>query len=375
MWRRETPHVLAALVRRFGDFDACEDATQEALLAAAGQWPRQGVPDSPRGWLVRVASRRLIDERRRETARRRREDGAATEPPPGPATGRDDSLAVLLLCCHPALRRPAQVALTLRAVGGLSTPQIAAAFLVPETTMAQRISRAKATLRAADVTVPTPTVNDLPARVAAVLDVLYLIFNEGYTTSGGEALTDAGLAGEAIGLTRLLHAAVPSHDEVGGALALMLLTHARSRARVDADGDLVALADQDRSRWDAGLIAEGIALVERLLPSGTVGPFQLQAAIAAVHAEASNWDATDWVQIRELYRLLDARYPAPVVTVNRAVAEAMAATPQAGLDLLDPLVDEPTLRRYHRLHAVRAHLLESAGRYGEADAAYALAAR
>lgn len=373
VWRRETPHVLAALARRHGDFSAAEDAVQEALLAAAAQW-RDGVPDNPRGWLLRVASRRLVDEWRSTSARHRREDAVAADPGPGPVSGRDDTLNILLLCCHPSLRRPSQVALTLRAIGGLTTAQIAAAFLVPEATMAQRISRAKSSLRDAAVTIAPPTTADLPGRVTSVLDVLYLIFNEGYATSGGDRLVDHGLAAEAIRLTRALHRALPSHDEVGGALALMVLTHARSAARTDAAGELVPLADQDRTRWDSAAIAEGIALVERLLPTGPVGAFQLQAAIAAVHAEARTWRDTDWPQLRELYRLLDEHHPAPVVTVNRAVAEAMADEPAAGLRLLDPLLGDPSLRRFHRLHAVRAHLLESAGRLDEADEAFASAA-
>lgn len=383
VWRRETPHVLGALVRRYGDFAACEDALQEALLAAARQWPRDGLPDRPRGWLVQVASHRLIDQRRSDGARTAREltDFAArpADADVAPAadvirSDHDDTLAVLLLCCHPALRRPAQVALTLRAVAGLTTAQIAAAHLVPETTMGQRVSRAKAALTAAGATIVAPSPADLPARVTAVLDVLLLVFNEGYATSGGDRLVDVSLTREAVRLARQLHAALPAHDEAAAALALMLLTHARTAARVDRRGDLVPLAEQDRSRWDAALIAEGVALVERVLPRGPVGPHQLRAAIAAVHAEATTWAATDWPQIRELYRMLDALEPGPVVTLNRAVAEAMAGAPADGLALLEPLDADPAMRRHHRLHAVRAHLLEMAGDLPAADAAYATAA-
>ncbi|GAB2488202.1 sigma factor-like helix-turn-helix DNA-binding protein [Jatrophihabitans fulvus] len=375
MWRRETPHVLGALVRRYGDIGACEDAVQEALLAASRQWPEQGIPDSPRGWLLRVASRRLVDHRRSDTARELRERADVDAPPPGPVSERDDSLHLLLLCCHPALPRPAQVALTLRAVGGLTTRQIAAAHLVPEATMAQRISRAKTLLRGHDTTVAPVGAADLAGRVAATLDVLYLIFNEGYAASAGERLVDVSLADEAIRLTRMLVDALPAHDEAAGLLALQVLTRARTPARVDAAGDLVPLAEQDRSRWDASAVAEGIAIVERTLPRGPVGPFQLQAAVAAVHAEARHWADTDWPQIRELYRMLDRIAPGPAVTLNRAVAEAMVEGPGAGLTLLEPLRTDPALRRNHRLPAVRAHLLELAGRADEADTEYAAAAR
>ena len=383
VWRRETPHVLGALVRRYGDFAACEDAVQEALLAASQQWPRDGVPDSPRGWLVQVAARRLIDQRRSDGARVARELADAAARPDdalvAPAVDavvpeRDDTLALVLLCCHPALRPPAQVALTLRAVGGLTTAQIAAAFLVPEPTMGQRISRAKAVLAAQDRAVPAPSPDDLAARVDTVLDVLMLVFNEGYATSAGARLVDLSLTAEAIRLTRQLQELLPAHDEVAGALASMLLTHARTPARTDAAGDLVPLAEQDRTRWDAALVAEGIATVERVLPRGPVGPHQLRAAIAAVHAEATTWDATDWPQIRELYLMLDAVAPGPAVTLNLAVAEAMALGPDAGLARLEPLRDDPAMRRHHRLYAVRAHLLEQAGRLAEADAHYATAA-
>jgi RNA polymerase sigma factor (sigma-70 family) len=381
VWREASPHVLAALLRRYGDFEACEDAVQEALLAAAQQWPTEGVPDNPRAWLVTVASRRLVDSRRAERARTRREqaeaDLAGIEP--GEVADRDDSLALLLLCCHPALSRPSQVALTLRAVGGLTTDRIARAFLVPESTMAQRISRAKARLRelgqagGAPFAVPPPA--ELPGRVEAVAHVLYLVFTEGHTATVGAGLTDVSLAEEAVRLTRRLHRLLPEEPEVAGLLALMLLTEARRPARLDADGALVPLAEQDRTRWDRALIADGIALVEAALPSGPVGPYQLQAAIAAVHAEATTAEQTDWAQVEVLYGMLAALTPGPVVTLNHAVAVAEVRGPEAGLAMLEPLLADPALRRTHRLHAVRAHLLERSGHPDEARAQYAQAAR
>ena len=374
MWREASPHVLAAVLRKYGDFEACEDAVQEALLAAARQWPDEGVPDDPKAWLVRVASRRLIDARRSERSRAEREVAVGLEEA-GPVGDHDDSLALLLLCCHPALSRPSQVALTLRAVGGLSTDRIARAFLVPESTMAQRISRAKARLRELDAPFAVPPPAELPARVAAVAHVLYLVFTEGHTATAGAGLVDVSLADEAVRLTRRLHALLPSDPEVAGLLALMLLTDARRAARTSADGALVPLAEQDRRRWDHALIAEGVALVEAALPSGPVGAYQLQAAIAAVHAEAATAAATDWPQIEALYDMLADLTPGPVVTLNRAVAVAETRGPEAGLALVDPLLDDPALRRTHRLHAVRAHLLERAGRRDEARAAYELAAR
>jgi RNA polymerase sigma factor (sigma-70 family) len=379
VWRDEAPHVLGALVRRYGDFEACEDAVQEALLAAARQWPAEGLPDNPRGWLVTVGSRRLVDARRARSARADREVAVAALADAGPAAERDDSLALLLLCCHPALSRPSQVALTLRAVAGLSTDRIARAFLVPESTMAQRISRAKARLRelghAGQALFAVPPPAQLPGRVAAVAHVLYLVFTEGHTATGGAGLTDVSLADEAIRLTRRLHELLPGDPEVSGLLALMLLTDARRSARVDADGALVPLAEQDRLRWDRRLIAEGVALVESALPAGPVGPFQLQAAIAAVHAEAATAAQTDWAQVEVLYRMLAALAPGPVVTLNHAVAVAEVSGPEAALAMVEPLLDHPALRRTHRVHAVRAHLLDRAGRGDEARAAYAEAAR
>jgi len=383
VWRRWAPEVLAALVRRYGDFDAAEDAAQEARLAATRQWPSEGVPDHPKGWLITVASRRLIDGWRSEQARVGREAlvGRRTrvdDPLAQVAVDegeRDDSLTVLLLRCHPALARPSQVALTLRAVGGLTTRQIARAFLVPEATMGTRISRARQRLREVGAGFGVPSVGQLPDRVDAAAQVLYLIFTEGHTSTTGGGLYDVSLAGEAIRITRQLHAQLPDSGEVAGLLALMLLTDARRGARTRDDGSLVLLAEQDRSRWDHSSIREGIGLVERALPTGPVGPYQLQAAIAAVHAEAARADDTDWVQIEVLYRMLADLAPGPVVTLNHAVAVAMVDGPKAGLDLIEPLREDRQLSRNHRLHAVRGHLLERAGRDDEARTAFALAAR
>jgi RNA polymerase sigma factor (sigma-70 family) len=371
VWRRESAHVLGALVRRYRDFDRCEDAAQEALVAAARHWPQGGVPDDPRAWLIRVASRRLIDGLRSDLARAARE--AKAEPEAGEAIGLDDSLHVLLLCCHPSLTAASQVALTLRAVGGLTTEQIAAAFLVPVPTMAQRISRAKATLAKAGARLGAVAAAEVPDRVRSVRQALYLIFNEGYTSSGGPALVDVSLTTEAIRLARELHRRLPSDTETAGLLALMLLTEARAAARTDAAGELVPLSEQDRSRWDRDMIAAGVRLLETALPHGPVGPFQLQAAIAAVHADTAAYADTDWPQILELYRMLDALAPSPVVTMNRAVAVAMTEGAEAALAMLDPLLAD--LGKHHRLHAVRAHLLELAGRGGESRAAYREAAR
>lgn len=385
VWRRESPHVLGALLRRHGDLEDCEDAAQEALEAAARQWRRDGVPESPRGWLIRVASRRLIDRERSDEARQDREAAvvaarpgdALIAPPPDADRGQeaDDGLQLLLLCCHPALTRISQVALTLRAVSGLTTAEIAAAFLVPERTMAQRLSRARATLREADARFTAPDASELPQRVAAVLDVLHLAFNEGFARTAGDTLVDASLTREAIRLTRSLAVWLPDHDEVAGALALMLLTQAREAARTDPRGDLVPLAEQDRRRWDAALIAEGVGILERVLPHGPVGRFQLQAAIAAVHAESKAWEDTDWQQISVLYEMLEHVAPGPAVTLNRAVAVAMTHGPAAGLAIVDGLLKDPAMRRHHRSHAVRAHLLEMTGDRSEAAAHYARAAR
>ena len=375
VWRTEAPHVLAALVRRYGDFDAAEDAVQEALLDAARQWPTEGAPANPRGWLVTVAGRRLVDRWRADGARTAREEADARRTPDADVGDHDDSLTLLLLCCHPALSRPSQIALTLRAVGGLGTAQIAHGFLVPESTMAQRISRAKATLREVEAPFALPPAAELPDRTAAVAQVLYLVFTEGHTATTGSDLTDTSLADEAIRLARELHRHLPAVGEVSGLLALMLLTDARRRARVDADGSLVPLADQDRALWDPAKIAEGIRLVEAALPTGPVGPYQLQAAIAAVHAEAATAADTDWKQIDVLYGMLADLTPGPMVTLNHAVAVAEVAGPDAGLAMLEPLRDDRRLRHHHRLPAVRAHLLDRAGRHAEARAEYAAAAR
>jgi RNA polymerase sigma factor (sigma-70 family) len=382
LWRAAAPQVLAGLVRRHGDFDAAEDALQEALLAAARQWPEDGAPADPTAWLLTVASRRLVDRRRSDTARAERERaearltprGSLVAPPPELASGLDDDVLLFLLCCHPTLPPSAQVALTLRALGGLTTAQIARAFLVPEATMAQRISRAKSRLRGLGPALTTVTAAELPGRVAAVSHVLYLIFTEGHAPSAGPLPHDVSLTTEALRLCRYLHERLPDVGEVTGLLALLLLTDARRDARIAPDGALVPLAEQDRTRWDADALREGIALVEAVLPSGPVGPYQLQAAIAAVHAEAAHAAATDWAQIEELYVMLDHVAPGPVVTLNRAVAVAMHRGPDAGLRLVEPLFGDPALRRYHRLHAVRAHLLELRGDVEQARAAYANAA-
>jgi RNA polymerase sigma factor (sigma-70 family) len=383
--RQLAPQVLGALVRRYGRFDACEDAVQEALLAAAVQWPGQGMPESPRGWLIAVASRRLTDQLRSERARRRREDTAAAQVPrdeslgPAPDDERppdhDDTLTLLFLCCHPALSPASQTALTLRAVGGLATAEIARAFLVPEATMAQRISRAKQSIKASGIPFRMPPELERADRLRVVLHVLYLIFNEGYTATSGPDLQRAELTREAIRLARVVHALLPDDGEVAGLLALMLLTDARRPARSVPDGALIPLAEQDRRRWLADSIEEGIALVTRALGRSPVGPYQLQAAIAAVHAEAGRAEDTDWPQILALYELLERISPNPMVTLNHAVAVAMVHGPRAGLDLLATLDADDRMAGHHRLDAVRAHLLEMAGDHAAARAGYRTAAR
>ena len=375
--RELSPQVLGALVRRYGDFDGCEDAVQEALLAASGQWPAEGTPANPKGWLTTVASRRWVERWRQDAARRRREQTAAALSPPqaDPAPAVDDTLTLLLLCCHPSLTQASQVALTLRAVGGLTTAEIARALLVPEATVAQRISRAKQRIKASGAEFRLPAEADRSERLAAVLQVLYLVFNEGYTASSGTALHRVELTGEAIRLTRQLHDRLPDDGEVAGLLALMLLTDARRPARTGPDGALVPLAEQDRSRWDAQAVAEGVALITRALASAPVGPYQLQAAIAAVHDEAARFEDTDWDQILGLYELLDRLAPGPIVTLNRIVAVAMVHGPEAGLGQLAAAEAEPALAGHHRVDAVRAHLLELAGDHEAAHAAYRLAAR
>jgi predicted RNA polymerase sigma factor len=383
--RALAPQVLGTLVRRHGQFDACEDALQEALLAAALQWPAEGVPDRPRSWLLTVAGRSLADHWRADSARRRRERVAALDPAghelaadPGAghrATGQDDTLVLLFLCCHPALSPPSQLALTLRAVGGLTTTQIAAAFLVPEATMARRISRAKQHIRDAGARFELPPQPQWTGRLGVVLHVLYLVFNEGYTTSSGSALHRAGLTAEAIRLTRLMHRLLPGEGEVTGLLALMLLTDARRAARTGPDGSLVPLAEQRRELWDAGQIAEGQALLTRTLGTVPVGPYQLQAAIAAVHDEAPAADQTDWPQILALYEVLAQVAPGPMVTLSRAVALAMVHGPKAGLALLGTLDADDQMTRTHRLDAVRAHLLEQSGDPAAARECYLRAAK
>ncbi|AVT30989.1 RNA polymerase subunit sigma-24 [Plantactinospora sp. BC1] len=383
--RRLAPRVLAALVRHYGNFEAAEDAVQEALLAAATQWPGSGVPESALGWLIRVASRRLTDELRSDLARRRREATVVAHTGPGqlfaPAAdvadpqGSDDTLTLLLLCCHPSLTPASQIALTLRAVGGLTTAEIARAFLVPETTMAQRISRAKQRIRAAGARFHLPPEEERAERFRAVLHVLYLIFNEGYTATAGPDVHRADLAAEAIRLARTVNRILPDDGEVAGLLALMLLTDARRPARTGPGGSLVPLAEQDRSRWNREYVDEGIALVTRTLSRAPIGPYQVQAAIAAVHAEAERAEETDWAQILALYQVLERLAPNPVVTLNHAVAAAMARGPQVGLALLAPLDADERVAGHHRLHAVRAHLLEMAGEPESARESYLTAAR
>jgi predicted RNA polymerase sigma factor len=370
------PRVLSALVRRHGDFDGCEDAVQEALLAAAEQWPAQGRPENPLGWLITVGSRRWTDAHRHATALRLREERAAAldSRRPDAIPGEDDTLALLLLCCHPALTAPSQVALTLRAVGGLSTAQIARALLVPEPTLGQRISRAKARIRAAGATFAPPPPAELPRRLASVLRVLYLIFNEGSTASSGAALHRVELSAEAIRLARRLQRSRPGDGEAAGLLALMLLTDARRPARTDGEGALVPLERQDRSRWDRRQIEEGRALVERALSTGPVGAYGLQAAIAALHDEAPSAAATDWPQILALYDLLAVVEPGPMVRLNRVVAVAMVEGPERALDALAEAERDAALAGHHRTHAVRAHLLERAGDRPGARAAFRTAA-
>jgi len=372
------PQVLGALARRYGDFDSCEDAVQEALQAASIQWPADGVPSNPRAWLIRIASRRRIEQWRNESARRRREETvAALEPPNDEDVGMtdDDSLTLLLLCCHPSLTTASQVALTLRAVGGLSTAEIARAFLVPEATVAQRISRAKQRIEASGGEFRMPRSDERAERLAAVLRVLYLIFNEGYTASSGSTLHRVELTAEAIRLTRQLHRQLPEGGEVAGLLALMLLTDAHRPARTRSNGELVPLTEQDRGLWDTQSIAEGVALITGSLARAQIGPYQLQAAIAAVHDEAPRAEETDWRQILTLYDLPQRITPGPMVTLNRVVAVAMVHGARAGLDALDAAEADPALAGHHRVDAVRAHLLEMTGDREAARTSYLAAAR
>jgi RNA polymerase sigma factor (sigma-70 family) len=369
--RELAPQALGTLVRRHRQFDACEDALQEALLAAALQWPKEGVPDNPLAWLITVAERRLTDEWRSESARRRREETDAVLEVARGVSGaeHDDTLTLLFLCCHPGLSAPSQLALTLRAVGGLTTAEIANAFLIPEATMAQRISRAKQSIKAAGAAFDLPPAAERKERLQVVMQVLYLVFNEGYTD------VRADLATEAIRLIRLLHRLLPAEGEVAGLLALMLLSDARRAARSEPDGTLVPLAEQRRELWDTAQIEEGVALLTRTLGRSAAGPYQLQAAIAAVHDEAASAEETDWSQILALYSVLEQVSPGPVVTLNRAVALAMVEGPRAGLDLLDTLEGDERMSHTHRLDAVRGHLLELAGDTAAARDAYRRAAR
>jgi RNA polymerase sigma factor (sigma-70 family) len=378
------PQVLGAVVRRYGHFDLAEDATQEALLAASVQWPRDGLPRSPKAWLISVASRRLTDMLRSEQARRRREVAAAEwsvtehgaaqagERPPGEA---DDTLILLFMCCHPSLSTASQIALTLRAVGGLSAAEIARALLGSEQTVTRRITRAKQSIKDSGMPFALPAPGELAGRLQAVLRVLYLVFNEGYAATAGTVLMRTDLADEAIRLTRALQAGLPDDAEVSGLLALMLLVHARHRARTSPEGSLIPMAEQDRNRWDRGLIAEGTALLTAALPRGPTGPYQLQAAIAAVHDEAASAEATDWAQIAALYGVLLRLDDNPVVALNHAVAVSMITGPRAGLELIRQLEADPRINADRRFHAVRAHLLEQAGDHAAALGAYRAAAR
>ena len=368
------PHVLGAVVRRFRDFAASEDAVQEALIAAVEQWPRDGVPENPRGWLVQVAQRRMADHLRREISRRNREAHVAEETPVAaapavdgePAMDPNDTLVLLFLCCHPALTPASAIALTLRAVGGLTTAEIAKSFFVPESTIGQRISRAKQSIKASRVPFRMPDADERGQRLSSVLHVLYLVFNEGYTTSSGAALHRTDLSNEAIRLAREVHKLLPESGDVAGLLALMLLTDARRAARTGPYGELIPLDEQDRALWDRRAIAEGVTLASAALSKGSVGEYQLQAAIAAVHDEAARAEDTDWVQILALYGMLKRMTDNPMVALNHAIATAMVSGSTAGLALLAPLEDDERLRGNHRLDAVRAHLLERAG---ERDAA------
>ena len=375
--------MLGVLCRRFGHFDEAEDAVQEALLAAALQWPREGTPESPRAWLVHVAGRKMTDHVRIEAARRRREGLVVSLVPPeeqvalGPdedAREYDDTLDLLFTCCHPSLSTASAIALTLRAVGGLTTLEIARAFLVPEATMAQRIGRAKETIRASGVPLAVPEGEERNGRLVVVTHVLYLVFSEGYTASSGAELQRVDLSTEAIRLTRMLRRLVPGDPEVAGLLALMVLTDARRAARTGPGGELITLDHQDRGLWNRAAIAEGVALVTEAMQAGAVGPYQVQAAIAAVHDEAARAQDTDWEEIVGLYDLLLRLSDSPVVALNHAVAFAMVHGPAAGLARLDALAADPRLQGSHRLDAARAHLLERAGRREEAAATYRLAA-
>jgi len=378
--RELAPQVLGPVMRRFREFSLAEDAVQEALMAATVEWPKKGLPENPRGWLIQVASRRMTDYLRSEIARRKRETAVAVEmdqvapPDPGTESDEDDTLILLFMCCHPALTSSSAIALTLRAVGGLTTAEVAHAFLVPEATMAQRISRAKQSIKNSGIPFQLPTVEDRARRLRAVLHVLYLIFNEGYTSSAGPELRRADLSQEAIRLARLVHDVQPQDAETSGLLALMLLTDARRLARTSPEGELIPLMQQDRALWDRGQIQEGITLLSSTLARGSMGPYQLQAAIAALHDEAARQEETDWPQILALYDLLRRLSDNPMVRLNHAIATAMVRGPRKGLELLDQLTTDSRLADQHRLDAVRAHLLEMAGDRREAVKHYRAAA-
>jgi RNA polymerase sigma factor (sigma-70 family) len=382
--RELAPRTLAALTRRYGHFDLAEDAVQEALLAAATAWAAGPVPDNPAGWFTTVATRRLTDLLRSEQARRRREQTEAARAlplvseapqPVEAAAEEDDSLVLLFLCCHPALTPPAQVALTLRAVGGLSTAEVARCLLLPEATITRRITRAKQSILAAGGRFALPEPADRAARLDVVLHVIYLVFTEGHTATSGDALVRADLCAEAIRLARIVRRLLPEQPEVGGLLAQLLLSDARRDARIAADGELVPLAEQDRSQWDRAAIEEGVALVTESLARRRPGPYQLQAAISALHAEAESYQETDWPQILALYGVLDRLADDPMVTLNRVVALAQVQGPAAGLTLLETVAADPRLADHHRLHAVRAHLLQDSDRPGEAAEEFRAAAR
>ena len=378
------PQVLAAVTRRHRDFAGAEDAVQEALIAAATQWPRDGIPDNPLGWLFQVAVRRVTDQLRSELARRRREDVIVSQgwleatfaPPPDAAIDveQDDTLLLLFMCCHPALTPASAVALTLRAVGGLSTLEIANAFLVPEATMAQRISRAKQSIKASKVPFTMPTDAERAQRLSAVLQVLYLIFNEGYVSSVGADLHRSDLSNEAIRLTRAAHALLPNDGEVAGLLALMLLTDARRAARTGASGELIPLDEQDRTLWNRKQIAEGVALISETLSKGSVGVYQLQAAIAAIHDEAARVEDTDWPQILAFYTLLKRMSDNPMVALSHAIAAAMVHGPDIGLKLIETLDSDPRMQGHYRLDAARGHLYDRAGDFERALVHYRRAA-
>jgi RNA polymerase sigma factor (sigma-70 family) len=378
--RELTPQVLGIVVRRFRDFAAAEDAVQEAAIAAVMQWPQDGLPENPRAWLTQVAFRKMTDHIRNDSARRRRETEVAEEAARAPVTGfhavpmKDDTLVLLFMCCHPALAPSSAIALTLRAVGGLTTAEIATAFLLPEATMAQRITRAKQTIKASGIPFQLPNPEERGVRLRSVLHVLYLIFNEGYTATSGPHLLRADLSQEGIRLARMALQLEPENTEIAGLLALMLLTDARRQARTGLDDELIPLSQQNRALWDRGKIAEGVALLSAALPKGSVGPYQLQAAIAAVHDEAERPEDTDWRQILALYELLKRMADNPMVILNHAIAAAMVHGPREGLNLLEGLKEEPRIAEHHRLDAVRAHLLEMAGDSQAAAKCYLAAA-